>query len=58
MHYAIEFLKQRLGGRADSLQLPRTNTSPHADLTLSNETRRELERICADQFELWHNVKL
>ena len=58
MHYAIEFLKQRLPGRSDSLQLPRTNMSPQADLTLSHETRRELERICADQFELWHNVKL
>lgn len=58
MHYAIEFLQQKLPRLADQLHLSRTNTSPHADLTLSAQTRRDLERSCADQFELWNNIKL
>jgi len=55
---AIEFLQDRLPHLAPQLQLPRTNLSPKADLTLAPATRRALERDCADQFDLWHAVEL
>ena len=58
MSYAIEFLQHRLPHIAQHMQLARTNISPKHDLTLTAPTRRALEQVCADQFELWHNVKL
>ena len=55
---AIEFLQHRLPHLAQHMQLPRANMSPQADLTLAATTRQALERACADQFELWHNIAL
>ena len=55
---AIEFLQHRLPHLAQHMQLPRANMSPQTDLTLAAPTRQALERACADQFELWHNIAL
>ncbi len=45
-----DYLADRTGLRPD---LPVTNTSPPADLTLSTATERRLRRRAADDFALW-----
>ena len=49
----IGFLEQRLGV---TLDLPRENVSPRADLALSRETEAKLRRKCATDFEVWERA--
>ncbi|MBN9886559.1 gamma-glutamyl kinase [Salipiger abyssi] len=46
----IGFLEERLGV---TLDLPRENVSPRADLALSPATEAKLRRKCAADFEIW-----
>lgn len=46
----IGFLEDRL---QVTLDLPRTNVSPGADLALASETRTTLKQVCAADFETW-----
>ncbi|WP_226621657.1 gamma-glutamyl kinase [Alloyangia pacifica] len=48
------FLEARLGL---TLDLPRQNVSPRADLALSPETEAKLRRKCAADFELWTRAR-
>ncbi|ANT61340.1 gamma-glutamyl kinase [Salipiger sp. CCB-MM3] len=47
------FLEERLGL---TLDLPRENVSPRADLALSPEIEAKLRRKCAADFELWERA--
>lgn len=49
-----EFIADRLGTRP---ALARLNTSPDADLTLSERTMMRLRERCADEFELYETIK-
>ncbi len=49
----IEFLEDRLALRLD---LPRSNVSTHAPLSLSPEIATRLRRKCADDFTLWDST--
>lgn len=49
----LDFMQARLG---ISISLPRSNVSPEMTLTLSAETKRQLRRKCAAEFELWESI--
>ncbi|WP_353472025.1 gamma-glutamyl kinase [Salipiger sp. H15] len=48
------FLEERLGV---TLDLPRENVSPRADLDLSPDVEARLRRRCAADFELWERAR-
>lgn len=50
----IGFLEDRLGV---TLDLPRENVSPRADLALSPATEAKLRRKCAADFEIWERAQ-
>ncbi|MGR3378286.1 gamma-glutamyl kinase [Salipiger abyssi] len=50
----IGFLEERLGV---TLDLPRENVSPRADLALSPATKAKLRRKCAADFEIWERAQ-
>ncbi|APZ54838.1 gamma-glutamyl kinase [Salipiger abyssi] len=50
----IGFLEERLGV---TLDLPRENVSPRADLALSPATEAKLRRKCAADFEIWERAQ-
>ncbi len=50
---AIAYLQNRLG---INITLPRSNVSPNAELTLSDETEARLRAGCARDFELWDSL--
>ncbi|MCR8549665.1 gamma-glutamyl kinase [Salipiger sp. P9] len=50
----LDFLEDRLGV---TLDLPRENVSPRADLALSPGTEAKLRRKCAADFEIWERAQ-
>ncbi|MDQ2088421.1 gamma-glutamyl kinase [Marimonas arenosa] len=53
MQTFLRFLEQRLG---QTVELPRLNVSPPADLTLSLENEARLRATCAADFALWDSI--
>lgn len=49
----LAFLETRLG---QTIDLPRVNVSPTADLSLSPELQARLRAACADDFALWESI--